>query len=167
VEQWIRWWRADPSIDASKLPPHNAESAAFISAWAALAAGKPLPAPSSFAWAKAYGALRFAADSSPKALVPGDTAFQKAVGQRAAKYSSDLRAFLIAPTGDEPALLTTYRRTRRGYGFLARHPDGPFLADAYIVQENRVTTTFASGLFPRKGSVPGRYLLALMSRLER
>jgi hypothetical protein len=56
----------------------------------------------------------------------------------------------------------TYRRSRTGYGVLARHPDGPLLTDAYFVQENRVVTEFASGLFPPKGWVPGRFLLALL-----
>jgi hypothetical protein len=57
-------------------------------------------------------------------------------------------------------LVRTYRRTRTGYGVLALHPDGPPLADFYIVQENRVATDFAAGLFPPKGWLPGRFLLA-------
>jgi len=45
---------------------------------------------------------------------------------------------------------------------LALHPEGPPLQDAYVVQENRVATQFAAALFPRKGWLPGRFLLALL-----
>jgi hypothetical protein len=45
---------------------------------------------------------------------------------------------------------------------LALHPEGPPLVDVHIVQENRVTTDLAAGLFPAKGWLPGRFLLALL-----
>jgi len=49
---------------------------------------------------------------------------------------------------------------------LALHPDGPALADVYIVQENRLIADFAAGLFPPKGWLPGRFLLALLPALS-
>jgi hypothetical protein len=75
---------------------------------------------------------------------------------------TDFRTFLVAPAGDDAALVRTYRRQRPGYGVLALHPEGPPLVDVHIVQENRVTTDLAAGLFPAKGWLPGRFLLALL-----
>jgi hypothetical protein len=90
----------------------------------------------------------------------GDRAFAATLARRAHLYRDDFLQFLAAPTGDEPALLRTSRRQRIGYGMLALHPEGPPLHDLYVVQENRVLADFAAGLFPAKGWLPGRFLLA-------
>ena len=66
----------------------------------------------------------------------------------------------------EPSLLLTSRRQRVGYGVLALHPEGPPIADLFVVQENRVITDFAAGLFPAKGWIPGRFLLPLLPELR-
>jgi hypothetical protein len=50
---------------------------------------------------------------------------------------------------------------------LALHPEGPPLHDAYLVQENRAVTELAAGLFPAKGWLPGRFLLALLPESPR
>ena len=57
---------------------------------------------------------------------------------------------------------STLRRSRTGYGVLTLHPEGPVLNDLYLVQETRVIADFAAGLFPPKGWLPGRFLLALL-----
>ena len=84
------------------------------------------------------------------------------LARRATRHPESFRAFLTAGTEDEPALVRTLRRERTGYGVLALHPDGPVLHDLYVVQENRIATGFASALFPPKGWLPGRFLLALL-----
>jgi hypothetical protein len=114
-------------------------------------------------WARTYTAWR---DAGPPeaflAVAGGDAAFAAALARRARLVRTDFRAFLAAPTGDEPALVRTFRRSRAGYGVLALHPEGPPLTDVHVVQENRVATDLAAGLFPVKGWLPGRFLLALL-----
>lgn len=161
VEPWLRWWWGE--TEAAPSSGFNAASRAFAAALPAIAAGQPLPGPADAPWRAAYAAWRQpeAAPGAFLALARGDEALAAALVRRARTPRTDFRAFLAAPTGDEPALVRTYRRQRPGYGVLALHPQGPPLVDLHIVQENRVTAEFAAGLFPVKGWLPGRFLLAL------
>jgi len=162
VGAWARWWWGEPVPIEALRAGFNATSARFAADLPALLAGQPLThraAP----WAGAYAAWN--TQGAPEAFLAsagGDAGFAAALARRARQVRTDFRAFLVAPTGDDAALVRTYRRQRPGYGVLALHPEGPPLVDVHIVQENRVTTDLAAGLFPTKGWLPGRFLLALL-----
>ena len=162
ADAWARWWWGETlPVDALR-PGFNAASARFAADLPAIMAGKPL-ANLSAPWAAAYAA--WSAQAGPEAFLPasgGDSGLAAALARRARQVHSDFRTFLVAPTGDETALVRTYRRQRPGYGVLALHPEGPPLVDVHVVQENRVATDLAAGLFPAKGWLPGRFLLALL-----
>jgi O-antigen ligase len=163
---WTRWWLG-LDYDAAELARgFSNESRGFAAALPALAARQPIA--TGGAWVPLYAAWREADDATHPAFehaVPHDAALAAALRRRAARYPDDFRAFLSAPTGDEPALMRTYRRQRPGYGVLATHPDGPLFTDRYVVQEHRVASDFAAGLFPAKGWLPGRFLLKLLPTL--
>ncbi|WP_414661002.1 O-antigen ligase family protein [Horticoccus sp. 23ND18S-11] len=167
LEAWLRWWWVDPAA-APSPPGFNRESSGFLAALPAVTARTPLPvAVAGTAWGRAYADwLATGTGGTPPdtflATAGGDRAFADALLRRARRHQDSFRAFLTAPTEDEAALTLTYRRQRPGYGMLTSHPEGPVLADAYIVQENRLVTALAAGLFPAKGWLPGRFLLALL-----
>jgi tetratricopeptide (TPR) repeat protein len=179
VAPWLRWWWDTGTREAKPArsePPSgwNAASQAFVAAWPAIAAQAPLDAAAEArAWGRAYTAWRSVAttsEASPTAFARAandDAAFASALLRRAQQTREDFRTFLVGPTGDEAVLVRTLRRVRPGYGVLALHPEGAPLQDGYVVQENRVTTAFAAELFPRKGWVAGRFLLALLPELPR
>ena len=174
VGPWLRWWWESGTRQAQPErhgPPvgWNAASHAFAAAWPAITTQAPLDgAAQTSAWGRAYTAwqtVATAGNGAPTAFARGangDTAWASALARRAQHTREDFRAFLVAGPGDEAALVRTLRRMRPGYGVLALHPEGAPLQDAYIVQENRVATTFVAELFPRKGWIPGRFLLALL-----
>lgn len=164
TENWIRWWRGDSPAGLAALRAHNGATARFLAAQSAIHARQELGGElAGAAWARAYAAWRTGSDAGGfRSAAGGDEAFATALARRARTHRDDFRAFLSAPTGDEPALVRSYRRQRPGYGVLALHPEGEPLMDGYIVQENRVTAEFASDLFPAKGWLPGRFLLALL-----
>lgn len=161
---WLRWWWDD---DGARTPPAGGfsdESRTFAGALPKIERRDALDA-TRYPWARAYAAWRESdpAEKSRLFLVAagGERPLAEALARRTALHPSDFRRFLAAPAGDEPALVLTLRRQRTGYGMLALHPEGPALADAYVVQENRATA-LAAGLFPAKGWLPGRFLLALL-----
>jgi O-antigen ligase len=157
AEAWARWW-AGENVSPDQL------GRGFTSEAAAFAAALPLrtdtvsPA-GTFPWQKLLAAWR-ARDFTT--LVRNDAPFAAALARRTGRHPDDFRAFLTAGTEDEPAQLRTLRRSRTGYGVLTLHPEGPVLNDLYLVQETRVIADFAAGLFPPKGWLPGRFLLALL-----
>ena len=159
---WARWWWGE-AVPLEALPPgFNAASARFAADLPVITAGQPL-IDRTTPWAAAYSA--WSGQGGPEAFLPvagGDTGFAAALARRAQLVRTDFRTFLVGPTGDDAALVRTYRRQRPGYGVLALHPEGPPLVDVHIVQENRVATDLAIGLFPAKGWLPGRFLLALL-----
>jgi hypothetical protein len=149
-------------------PAFNGPSSHFVSALPAIQAREPI-ASTSFQWAASYAAWRTIREHGPSggselflSAAGGDRGFAAALARRAQRYADDFRAFLVAPGEEEPAFWRTFRRQRPGYGVLALHPEGPPLHDVYIVQENRVTADLAADLFPPKGWLPGRFLLALL-----
>jgi tetratricopeptide (TPR) repeat protein len=162
VGAWARWWWGEPVPIEALRPGFNAGSARFAAELPVLLAGQPLTRGAA-PWAAAYAA--WSAQGGPEAFLAaagGDAGFAAALARRARQVRTDFRTFLVAPAGDDAALVRTYRRQRPGYGVLALHPEGPPLVDVHIVQENRVTTDLAAGLFPAKGWLPGRFLLALL-----
>jgi len=174
VGPWLRWWWGTrmhdaPSERTDAPSGWNVASKAFAAAWPAIAARAPLDAAAPMSnWGRAYAAWRTVAaagEAAPTAFAlsaKGDAAFASALTRRAQQTRADFRAFLVGATGDEPTVVRTLRRVRPGYGVLALHPEGAPLQDVFVVQENRVATAFAVELFPRKGWVPGRFLLALL-----
>ncbi len=160
---WLRWWTGTGTEPPPANLAFNTESATFVSAWPTLAQRAPLPpAARVYPWADAYESWRHGGGADRfLRLSGGDAAYAAALARRAQR-AADFVAFLRAPAGDDPALVRTFRRERPGYGVLARHPDGPPLRDAYVVQEHRLAADVAAGLFPRKGWLPGRFLLALL-----
>lgn len=165
-DTWTRWLLRDPAVAPADLVPHNAESAAFLAVLPQIASLAPLPGPvppfPSLQLYAAWQSARTAAEPDLRSVAPVANAFQTALAARVRGHRDDFRAFLLAPAGDNPALVSTYRRQRTGYGILARHPEGPPLTDRLVVQENLAVTAYAAGLFPRKGTIPGRFLLALL-----
>lgn len=160
AEAWTRWWLGETVPPVALLPAFNEDARDFVAAQTAIAARIPL---TNAPWARLYSAwLQPEAPESWQQIAPRDPAFAAALQRRAVAQRADFRAFLGAPIGEEPTLARTYRRQRSGYGVLALHPDGPPIMDVYIVQENRIVADFAAGLFPPKGWLPGRFLLALL-----
>ena len=161
AERWTRWWLGDAMEPSELLPAFSQASTVFAEAWPAIRTRAPVA--SAAPWAQLYGPWRSGGGAAAFARVAGgDGALAAALARRAQRHRDDFRAFLAAGTDDEPALLRTVRRQRIGYGVLALHPDGPPLTDVFVVQENRVTADFAAPLFPPKGWLPGRFLLALL-----
>jgi O-antigen ligase len=167
---WARWWLGEPVERTALTRGFSAEARAFAAALPVIEAGAGITsevARRAPVWAGIYAAWREPDSPSGFATAAGgDAAFAAALQRRAQRHRSSFHAFLTAPTEDDPALLQTFRRQRTGYGVLAMHPDGPVLVDAYTVQQNRVAAQFASGLLPRKGWLPGRFLLALLPEPE-
>lgn len=166
IAAWTRWWRGDPVSPAELRPGFNAESARLTGALPAMMKRDAL-APTGDPWTRAYLAWRASSGRSTPdpsafaALTGNDRDYATALARRAQR-TDDFRTFLAAPVGDDAALLRTLRRQRTGYGLLALHPEGPPISDVFVVQENRVISDFATGLFPAKGWIPGRFLLALL-----
>lgn len=157
-----RWWTTRESASPLLRAPvgFNAASTRFF---AHLGAAVPPPASATQdPWAGLWRAWQTPAPAAFLPLARGDHAYADALARRARAHPDDFRAFLTAPVGEERALLLTYRRQRVGYGVLALHPEGPQFVDTFVVQENRVTADFAAALFPPKGWLPGRLLLALL-----
>ncbi len=155
---WTRWWLGENVAPAELGRGFTRDAAEFVDALPALAAHRPVAARA--AWATLYRAWRERNFSAPELAAP--PAVAAALQRRAQRHGDDFGAFLRAGSEDEAALVRTYRRTRTGYGVLALHPDGPALADAFIVQEIAPLADFAATLFPPKGWLPGRFLLALL-----
>ncbi len=155
---WTRWWQGE-LVTAEELGRGFTRDAAdFAAALPAIAARQPVT--SSATWTILYNAWR--ERRFPFPAVSDHAAGEAAMGRRAQRHGDDFSAFLRAGSDDEAGLLRVYRRSRKGYGVLAFHPDGPPLTDAYIVQEIGLATDFGATLFPPKGWLPGRFLLALL-----
>lgn len=162
AEAWTRWWLGEAVSEEQLRRGFTTDATRFAAALPALARGDSLElADAQRPWGRVYTAWRAGDFGS---LAHQDAAFAAALARRAAKSSGDFQSFLVAGTGDENALVRVLFRQRTGYGVLALHPDGPVLRDVYIVQENRVVSEFAADLFPPKGWLPGRFLLALLPR---
>lgn len=167
---WLSWWWQPDSAASMPPPPGwNAESRSFAAAWPLLQTRAPLPPETVHApWSSLYEPWRAAAPAADfTTAADGDAVFATALARRAGRDPADFCAFLVRGTAGDAPLVRVLQRTRPGYGVLALHPEGPPLQDAYVVQENRVATQFAAGLFPRKGWLPGRLLLALLPENSR
>lgn len=172
VSAWQRWWSGETLQSDTRRDWPTPAAARLLETLTTLESGAALPeAVTGEPWARAYAAWRAtrddAAGAAPApnaflALVRGDEALAATLARRAQRHRAAFRDFLTAPTGADDALVRTYRRQRSGYGVLALHPAGPPLLDLYIVQENRLVTEIIPDLFPPKGWVPGRALLALL-----
>ena len=160
VRELLQWWdRGAPSPRGG----FNAESKAFARTIAANAPDQSAPpASASYQWDLLLRAWQQPPESNAfAALIRNDEPFATALVHRAARHRPpDLHGFLTAGLENEPYLLLTTRFSRLGYGVLALHPDGPVLTNLFVMQQNRVVATFASGLFPSKGWIPAKELLS-------
>jgi O-antigen ligase len=157
AELW-RWWQTGGTIPAHGC---TAEGTDFIAALAAIERHAPLPpAAASYPW----GRLLQIWQQSPadfSNVAPRDPAFATALARRAARHPApDVHGFLTAGPEGETNLLIETRPGRTGYGVLALHPDGPVLTDLYVKSSHRLVSAFASTVFPPKGWLPARELLA-------
>lgn len=158
AEAWTRWWLGEPMEPTALAKGFTSDAADFVAALPQVRARQATT--SSAKWTRLYQAWREQNYSLPG--LPSNAAVQAALQRRLARHADDFLAFLRAGSEDEAALVRTYRRVRNGYGVLALHPEGPALPDEYIVQELAPVTDLAADLFPPKGWLPGRYLLALL-----
>jgi O-antigen ligase/tetratricopeptide (TPR) repeat protein len=172
VSAWQRWWSGEPVPPDDRLTLATPTAARLAATLSTLEAGGALPeAVAGESWARVYTAWRASRDDAATAppaskaflaLVPGNEALATTLARRAQRHRAAFRDFLTAPVGEDDALVRTYRRQRSGYGVLTLHPAGPPLLDLYVVQENRLVTEIIPDLFPPKGWLPGRALLALL-----
>jgi hypothetical protein len=72
---------------------------------------------------------------------------------------------LTQPTSADAALMRLGRNERPGYSVLMRNQDGFPVRDLYIFQENLLVKEHLSFLFPQKGYLPDRLLLAALRDL--
>jgi len=157
AEAWARLWWGE-AIEARALGRGFSASAAAFAA-SALVDPPAKPRAPVFDWERLLAAWH---EGDLRRVAPNDPTLAAALARRATRHGHSFLSFLTAGTEDEPALVRTFRRQRTGYGVLASHPEGPLLTDMFTVQENRVAGDFAADLFPPKGWLPGRFLLALL-----
>lgn len=161
AEAWTRWWLGETVPPEALAAATTLDAVAFAAALPRMERREPVMAEA--AWARLYAAWREPdAAAGWQELAPREPAVAAALQRRAQRQRDDFAAFLRAPLGEDGALARTYRRQRTGYGVLALHPDGPPITDAYIVQDNRIASDYAAALFPPKGWIAGRFLLALL-----
>jgi O-antigen ligase len=158
IDDLWRWWQA-----GGTPPAHGCtvEGTDFIAALAAMEQHAPLPSGSaSYPWGRLLQIWQQTpADFS--AVSPRDPAFADTLARRAGRHPApDVHGFLTAGPEGETNLLVETWPARTGYGVLALHPDGPVLTDLYVKPSHRLVSTFASTVFPPKGWLPARELLA-------
>ncbi|MBX3751749.1 MAG: O-antigen ligase family protein [Opitutaceae bacterium] len=153
-----RWWDEGGPLPAT-APTREARD--FVASLAALQQGRSLP-PEFRAYA--WGELLDTWQRSPSglgALAPRDPDFAAVLARRAARHPApDVHGFLAAGPEGEDNLVVAIRSVRSGYGVLALHPDGPVLADLAPKTRPRLVSAFASAVFPARGWLPARELLA-------
>lgn len=158
ITDFWRWW------ENGGTPPARSstrEGGHFLDALTAIQRNKPLPpAVTSYPWGRLLHTWRQTpADFS--SLATRDPAFALTLARRAARHPApDVHGFLAAGPEGETNLLIETRPVRTGYGVLALHPDGPVLTDLYVKSSHRLVSAFASTVFPPKGWLPARELLA-------
>ncbi len=158
IPQLWRWW-----TDGGPTPTHgfNHASTLFVSTLTALEAHRPIP-PGAEAYP--WGRLLATWQQTPtdfNTLTRRDPEFAASLARRAARHPAPaVRGFLTAGPEGETNLLVEIRSTRPGYGVLALHPDSPVLADLYAQPLPRMVSAFAASVFPARGWVPARALIA-------
>jgi tetratricopeptide (TPR) repeat protein len=165
VRDLWHWWshEAPPPVHG-----FNVETEIFVEALGALSRHQPPPAAAApYIWGRLLEAWPLSSGNvTMGSLVPRDPGFAAALVRRAARHPPpDWAGFLTSGLENEPLLLLSLQSERTGYGVLALHPDGPVLTDLYVKQQNRFVSTFASTLFPSKGWIPARELLARLPAL--
>ncbi len=153
-----RWWdEGDPLPTGAP----TRETQDFVASLIALQQGQsPAPGVRAYPW----GRLLDTWQQSPgdfSRLAARDPAFSAALARRAAQHPApDVHGFLAAGPEGEENLVVAIQSARSGYGVLALHPDGPVLTDLAVRTRPRVVSAFASTVFPARGWVPARELLA-------
>lgn len=153
-----RWWDEGDSLPTS-APTRETQD--FVASLNALQRGlSPAPEIRVYPWGRLLDTWqRTPADFSD--LAPRDPAFSAALARRAARHPApDVHGFLTAGPEGEENLVVAIQSARSGYGVLALHPDGPVLTDLAVRTRPRVVSAFASTVFPARGWLPARELLA-------
>jgi len=153
-----RWWEEGGPLP-SAAPTREARD--FVASLSALQQGRSLsPDIRAYAWGELlYTWQRTPADFNTSAA--RDPAFAAALARRAARHPApDVHGFLAAGPEGEDNLVVAIQSVRTGYGVLALHPDGPVLTDLAPRTRPRLVSTFASTVFPARGWLPARELLA-------
>jgi len=153
-----RWW--DEGTPLPSAAPTR-ETQDFVASLTALQQGRPLsPDIRTYAW----GELLDTWQRSPgdfNRLAARDPAFSATLARRAARHPApEVHGFLTAGPEGEENLVMAIQSARTGYGVLALHPDGPVLTDLAVRTRPRMVSAFASTVFPARGWLPARELLA-------
>lgn len=158
VETLWRWWESGEPLPTAAP---TQETRDFVTGLTALQQSRSLPPEvRAYAWGRLLDTwLRSPADFS--SVAGRDPAFGAALARRAAHHPApDVHAFLTAGSEGEDNLVAAIQSARSGYGVLALHPDGPVLTDLAVRTRPRVVSAFASTVFPARGWLPARELLA-------
>ena len=158
VDSLWRWWDEGQSLPGAAP---NRETRDFVASLNALQQRRPLPPEVRvYAW----GRLLETWQRSPtdfSGVAARDPAFRDALTRRATRHPApDVHGFLTAGPEGEDNLVVATQSARSGYGVLALHPDGPVLTDLAVRTRPRVVSAFASTVFPARGWLPARELLA-------
>ena len=120
-------------------------------------AGAPEP------WESLYLAWR--GPAMPADLDADQPEFAAALRHRTSECHTSFTRLLTQPTAPDAALMRLARNERPGYSVLMRNQDGFPVRDLYIFQENLLVKEHLSFLFPQKGYLPDRLLLAALRDL--
>jgi hypothetical protein len=158
VDTLWRWWESGEPLPTAAP---TRETRDFVAGLTALQQNRSLPPEvRAYAWGRLLDTwLRSPADFS--SVAGRDPAFSAALARRAARHPApDVHGFLAAGSEGEDNLVAAIQSARSGYGVLALHPDGPVLTDLAVKTRPRVVSAFASTVFPARGWLPARELLA-------
>jgi O-antigen ligase len=114
-------------------------------------------------WESLY--LAWSRQSVPASLDADRPAFAAALRRRIDECRSSFIQLLTRPTAPDAGLLRLGRNERTGYSVLMRNQDGFVVSDLYVYPENLLVERHLSFLFPEKGCLPDRLLLAALSDL--
>jgi hypothetical protein len=118
-----------------------------------------LPAP----WESLYLAWR--TPTVPSALDADQPAFATALRRRIGESPDSFAQLITGPTAADAALVRFEQNERPGYSVVVRNQDGFPVHDLYIFPENVLVEKHLSFLFPPKGCLPDRLLLAALRDL--
>ena len=114
-------------------------------------------------WERLYLAWR--TPTVPSALDAEQPAFAAALRRRIGESPDSFIRLITGPTAPDAALVHFVQNGRPGYSIVMRNQDGFPVHDLYIFPENVLVEKYLSFLFPPKGHLPDRLLLAALRDL--
>ena len=115
-------------------------------------------------WEALYLAWR--TQTVPAAMDAHQPAFASSLRQRIIACQTSFARLLTLPVAPDAGLVRLGRNERPGYSVLMRNQDGFPVRDLYIYPENLLVEKYLSFLFPPKGLLPDRLLLAALRDLS-